>query len=291
VHECCSSRAVGYYLEPLLLLGLFGKKPLGITLRGVTNDGTDPGVDVFRTVTLPLMKRLGIEEGLELKVIKRGARPLGGGEVQLRVPNLRTLPPVNLVDEGMVKRIRGVSYSMKVSPQNTNRMVDGARGLLNKLLSDVYIFTDAVSGAASGLSPGYGLTLVAETTSGCLISAEACATTGGGSDGAGGESSEEPLLVPEDIGRLASQALLEEVRRGGVVDGCHQGLLLMLAALGPEELNQVRLGPLTPHTVRTLRCVRDVLGVTFHMKAEVGSGTIFLTAVGAGVKNLAKKVT
>jgi hypothetical protein len=24
---------------------------------------------------------------------------------------------------GMVKRVRGVSYSMKVSPQNTNRMV------------------------------------------------------------------------------------------------------------------------------------------------------------------------
>ena len=50
----------------------------------------------------------------------------------------------------MVKRIRGVSYSMKVSPQNTNRMVDGARGVLNALLSDVYIFTDAVSGEGEG---------------------------------------------------------------------------------------------------------------------------------------------
>lgn len=113
-----------------------------------------------------------------MQVAKRGAWPLGGGEVQLKVPALRLLPPVNLVDEGMVKRIRGVSYSMKVSPQNTNRMVDGARGVLNKLLSDVYIFTDAVSGHSSGYSPGYGLTLVAETTSGCLISAECCATTG-----------------------------------------------------------------------------------------------------------------
>ena len=45
----------------------------------------------------------------------------------------------------MVKRIRGVAYSMKVSPQTTNRMVDGARGVLNKLLADVYIFTDAIS--------------------------------------------------------------------------------------------------------------------------------------------------
>ena len=30
--------------------------------------------------------------------------------------------------------------------------------------------------------------------------------------------------------------------RGGVVDGAHQGLLLLLAAIGPEEANQVRQG-------------------------------------------------
>lgn len=57
------------------------------------------------------------------QVVKRGARPLGGGEVVLRVPIMKTLPPISLTDEGMVKRIRGVAYSMKVSPQNTNRMV------------------------------------------------------------------------------------------------------------------------------------------------------------------------
>ena len=129
-HDCCTSRSIGYYLEPLAILGLFGKKvgawgawlegigvsclhgsecmvfrimgresqadfserhcspqttthpalpqlppfalpltlpfpailcyppqPLSITLRGITNDSGDPGVDVFRTVTLPLLVR------------------------------------------------------------------------------------------------------------------------------------------------------------------------------------------------------------------------------------------
>lgn len=73
---------------------------------------------------------------------------------------------------GMIKRIRGVAFSAKVSPQSSNRLVDGARGVLNAFLADVYIFTDHVSGAESGLSPGYGLTLVAETTAKNLISAE-----------------------------------------------------------------------------------------------------------------------
>ena len=73
----------------------------------------------------------------------------------------------------MVKRIRGVAYSMRVSPQASNRLVDGARGELNALLADVYIFTDHMAGAEAGASPGYGLALVAETTSGRLLSAEA----------------------------------------------------------------------------------------------------------------------
>lgn len=63
----------------------------------------------------------------------------------------------------------------QVSPQTANRMVDGARAVLNQLLADVYIFTDAMSGRDSGASPGYGITLVAETTSGCLLSAQAAA--------------------------------------------------------------------------------------------------------------------
>ncbi|KAL6764647.1 RNA 3'-terminal phosphate cyclase domain-containing protein [Haematococcus lacustris] len=296
VHDCGTSRSMGWFMEPLVVLALFAKRPLSITMKGVTNDQLDPSVDVMRTVTLPLLKRLGVEDsGMELKVVKRGAKPLGGGELVLRMPIVKQLAHISMTDEGMVKRIRGVAYSMKVSPQNTNRMVDGARGVLNQLLADVYVFTDALSGSSSGLSPGFGLTLVAETTSGCLISAEAAASAGGraagGEQGAGLEALQEPLVVPEDVGRLAAQALLEEVQRGGVVDGSHQPLILTLAALGPEEMHEVRLGPLTTQAVRTLRLLRDFAGVTFNIRTERDSQTVFLSCIGAGLKNLARKTT
>lgn len=78
---------------------------------------------------------------------------------------------------GAVRRIRGVAHSMRVSPQSSNRMVDGARSVLNDLLADVYIFTDHMTGLEAGQSPGYGMMLVAETTTGCFISAECTAST------------------------------------------------------------------------------------------------------------------
>lgn len=34
VHDCGASRSIGYFLEPLVVLGLFGKKPLSIRLKG-----------------------------------------------------------------------------------------------------------------------------------------------------------------------------------------------------------------------------------------------------------------
>lgn len=83
-HDCPPSRAIGYFLEPLSLVALWGKKPLTAVLRGVTNDTTDCGVDVFRTVTFPLLRKLtGAEDGFELKV------GWAGGWVALRGANVR----------------------------------------------------------------------------------------------------------------------------------------------------------------------------------------------------------
>ena len=70
-----------------------------------------------------------------------------------------------------------------------------------------------------------------------------------------------------------------------------QALLLTLCALGPRELSTVRLGPLTPHAVRTLRHLRDFFGVTFNVAPDAGSQTIFLSCVGAGVRNISKRST
>jgi RNA 3'-terminal phosphate cyclase-like protein len=307
-HDCGASRAIGYFLEPLSLLSLWGRKPLTATLIGITNDATDPTVDTWRTVTLPLLKALsGLDKDeasgggggdFELRIVRRGAPPNGGGQIILRIPIIKQTisSPVNLIDEGMVKRIRGIAYSTKVSPQASNRMVDGARGVLNALLADVFIFTDHMSGKEGGLSPGYGITLVAETTTGRMLAAEASMASSSNNhrrnnnSNYNNEEEEEEEVVPEDLGRRAAHSLLEEVSRGGVVDGSHQGLVLLMAALGPDEMSEVRLGPLTPYAVRTMRHIKDFFNVQFSVRPERESGTVFLSCIGAGYKNVSKKL-
>ena len=54
----------------------------------------------------------------------------------------KKLETVSLVDEGKVKRIRGLLTSAKVSPQLTTRVVDKVREVLNDYIPDVWIHTD-----------------------------------------------------------------------------------------------------------------------------------------------------
>lgn len=57
---------------------------------GITNDSEDPSVDTFRSTTLHILKRFGVNsEGLELKIESRGVAPGGGGEILLSVPILQ----------------------------------------------------------------------------------------------------------------------------------------------------------------------------------------------------------
>ena len=249
-------------------------------------------VDLIRTVTLPHLQPFGIETGLELRVRpqysslavtddvlqikRRGAAPLGGGQVQFLCPVIKQAKTLNFVEPGRIKRIRGIacvlwnpclrkavrsrnsmldatySHAVRVSPQFSNRMIDACRSVLNRYIPDIYIYSDVYKGEESGKcvpsvlhrrlasdahllvrSPGYALSLLAESTTSALHSSEAISMPGSS---------------PEDVALAAARALLVEVRRGGCVDRTHQCLVLLMMVLGSEDVGRVRIGEFSPRT-------------------------------------------
>ena len=120
-------------------------------------------------------------------------------------------------------------------------MVEAAKGILLKYIPDVFVLTDHRKGPASGLSPGFGITLTAETTTGAFLSAETASNPQGGKN----------VVVPsvaEQLGEQAAYLLLEEIYRGGCVDSSNQHLVLLFMALGQKDVSKVLLGPLSPYT-------------------------------------------
>lgn len=160
-------------MDVLLALGPFCKIPINATLRGITNSKDCPSVDHIKNSALPnLLRFLIVDEGLELKVKQRGLRPDGGGEITFKCPVRKVLRSVQVYKSGMVKRIRGIAYASKVSPMLANRAIETAKGKLLQFIPDIYIYVDQNRGKNAGNSPGFGVSLVAETTEGSFYGAE-----------------------------------------------------------------------------------------------------------------------
>jgi RNA 3'-terminal phosphate cyclase-like protein len=124
----CRRRSIGYFIEAVLPLCLFAKAPVELHLTGVTNHPSDVSVDLLRAALPPLLQACGVDTaGFAIRTRRRGFQPEGGGLVEFRCPNVRELTPMNLCDEGTLKRVRGTAVTAKVSPQVANRLTQSSR--------------------------------------------------------------------------------------------------------------------------------------------------------------------
>jgi len=291
-HQCSLTRGVGYWLEPILALAPFCKHPLHLVLTGVTNNQVDPSPDIIKGSCLPVLRKFLLDDaGLELTVNKRGAAPGGGGQVVLKCPVKKSIRPVQIMDQGKIKRIRGVAWGARVSPSVANRVVESAKGKLLQFIPDIYIYTDHMTGGKSGHSPGFGLVLTAETNTGVFISAEVCSNPAG---------SDQGPSVPEELGVQGAHQLMEEIFRGGCADSLSQSLTVLLMGLGPPDVSKFVVGPLSPYTVQCLRHVKDFMDLTFKLETldkeeeeekhlKMGADKVILTCVGVGFTNMSKR--
>lgn len=274
----------------LIAFGPFCKFAIEANLKGVTNSLDNPSVDHVKSSAFSIMKRFIVEEGsYELKVQKRGMKPLGGGEVIFKMNPVKKLKTLQLTSHGMVKRIRGVVYACKVSPTFANRTVESSKGIMLNFLPDVYIHTDQNKGKLSGLSSGFGINLSAETTEGVIYAAESVSTTQG--------------TLPEDLGRDCANKLLDEIYRTGCCDSTFQWLMMLYMALGPKSVSKVVVGSLSQYSIAFLQLLREFFGITFKLDTfkedkdvedeemdEGASPRVVLTCVGIGYSNITKRV-
>jgi RNA 3'-terminal phosphate cyclase-like protein len=297
--EC--TRGISYFLLPLCLLAPFAKSKVNVlfTGPGVITSSTEIGdisVDTLRTAILPLYAQFGIMADIELRILKRSCTNSngrgGGGEVQLVFGHQVRLPKtLHLMNAGRVRRIRGVAYAVGVSGSNNARMIESARSLLNEFSSDTYIFSDVSSapliedkknpGVKKKVGVGFGLSLVAESSTSCLYSADVASPPSGG-------------VPPEDIGRNAALQLMETISQGGCVSRVAAPTILTLMAMGSEDVGRLKVG-------REVLATEDMISLSRDLKtfgssewglrdAEDDDNGIIVSIVGRGVGNVGRKI-
>ncbi|KAI9745228.1 MAG: hypothetical protein M1818_001506 [Claussenomyces sp. TS43310] len=302
-----NTRGVSYFLLPLCMLAPFSKAPVNVRLSGpgvitAATAAGDMSADSVRTAILPLYEHFGIlASKLELRILQRSCAGPGGkgggGMVELRFGAQVRLPKTLHLNRsgGKIKRIRGVAYCTGVSASNNARMIHTARGILNPMVSDVHVAAQydqaplvpsndkANPTAKRRTGVGFGLSLVAESSAhGVVYSADAVSPHQGG-------------VTPEDIGKQCAYQLLETISHGGCVTRAAAPTILVLMAMGSEDVGRVRLGRDVVGTQESVDLGRDLknFGASSWGLRDADddeTGDVIVSVKGLGVGNVGRKV-
>jgi RNA 3'-terminal phosphate cyclase-like protein len=172
-------------------------------------------------------------------------------------------------------------------------MIEAARGVLNPMAGDIYIYSEVSTAhflrsadtsniGIAKIGLGFGLSLVAESSTGVLCSTDvACPPSGG--------------QTPEDIGHQCAFQLLDTLSCGGTVSLAAAPTVLTLMAMGLEDVGRLRMG-------REILATEEIIGLGRDLRAFGASGwrirddatgmggEVIVSVVGRGIVSIGRRM-
>ena len=230
-------------LQAAIPAALFAASPTKILLTGGTDVKWSPTIDYLKHVFLPAC---GLEPHVELKVLRRGYYPRGGGEVEATISPCKSKGPILLEPGSETTSVQGIIYSSNLPSHVPRRIEEAAMSALGMPVDIVHENSDA-------LSPGCGITLWARRGRGGILGAVSIGERG---------------VRSEEVGGGCAKMLKEEMSSGASAD-VHLGdqLLLPLALWG----GSFSCRELSLHAKTNIDVIESFLGTRFTVS---GSGSL-----------------
>lgn len=216
-----------------------------LEISGGTDVPGAPTFDYFRGVVVPMLKMVGFD--IEIEILRRGYYPRGGGLIRIKSKNsANKLSPVHMLNCGKVSEFNIVSIAHRLPKHVAERQASSSLNLLKKSFESsvfhVWYETDENSPNLASLDPGSSVAVIAKCENSIM---------GADSLGARGKPAEE-------VGREASQKLIEDLSTGAAVDRHLSDMLPPLLALVKGK-SVFRGAKLTLHAVTNIEIVRKIL--------------------------------
>ncbi len=251
-------------MQSLWIPLIFGGGKFRLKIKGGTDTKWSMPIDYLTEVFVPQIRRYA---DVDVKLVRRGYYPKGGGEVEIKVKGKYTIetvdaaPAIELFRQGTLMQIKGVSHASVdlVDSQVADRQASAAKHVLSGLGVPVNISAQY----SDTLSTGSGITLWAifskvdddvDVLNPIRLGADAL-----------GERGKRAEIVGED----AAKKLLAEIKSGAAVDSHLADNLLPFVALFGGGF---KTSELTAHTKTNLYVVEQFLGK--RLIAEFSDNTI-----------------
>jgi len=268
--EIGTAGSISLLLQALILPCLFAKGKVTLNIKGGTCGKWQASVYYLQNLLLPHLQRF--VEKIELKVIKKGYYPKGGGEVKLEItPRMKKetdfgafneelqvkCAKINLLVQDELEQIRGiVNLSAELQEKEVGeRIKKAAEGSLKefavaKNIRIEYSKTDSVGGE---------LVLWALFSEKGKINFDNPVVLGGDALIEKGKSS-------ESIGKEAAEKLKREIASGAAVDHYIEDQLIQFMGLLPGS--EIEVSELSEHTKTNIYVVEKFLPVSFKIKGK-----------------------
>jgi RNA 3'-terminal phosphate cyclase (ATP) len=218
-----------------------------ITVTGGTHVPASPSFHYLDYHWLPFLRRLGLDGTLSLDLA--GFYPEGGGKVSVTIQPVGEIKPIQLIQRGEFKQIRGLSAVANLD----RRIAERQRNQVLRRLGDRYLINDLRVAQLPARNKGTMLLLLAE-----FEHSQACFFSLG-----------EPGKPAERVADEAVDALESFMETGGAIDYflADQLLLPLAFASGQSRINTSRI---TNHLLTNAAVIQTFVPVHIEIDGKVG---------------------
>lgn len=229
-------------LQSLLIASIYNNVEVEIT--GGTDVKFAPSIDYAKFVTLPILKKIGINA--EIEILKRGYYPKGGGRVRAVIKKTDKFKRVNFTEKGKISEIYGISHAsanLRYKNVAERQKIAAEKFLRDNLNVEIKIKEEYVN----TFSTGSGITLFAKTEKTIY---GACSL---------GEINKKA----ENVGIECAKNLINEIKNDAGVDSHTSDQIIPYLALSKGKVKVVK----TMHTITNIHVV-NLFG--FNIKEKEG---------------------
>ena len=262
--------SISLLLQALILPCMFAANKVTLTIRGGTCGKWQASVDYIQNILLPHLQKF--VQKIELKVLKRGYYPKGGGEVMLEIsPKCKLkdftefssfleelqikIPTIKLIKQGKLEQIRGIVNisSQLAEKENEENIKKAAEVNLKEYEVPINIRIDY----ANSLSVGGEIVLWTVFSQEEMINFENPIILGGNALIEKGKSSEQ-------VAKEAVESLKKEINSEAAVDHYLTDQLIPFMALIPGS--EIVSSNVSNHTKTNIYVVEKFLDVGFKVE-------------------------
>jgi len=265
--------SVTLFLQAVLFPLLFAEKQTKTTIIGGTNTMWAMPVEYLQNVLLPQVRPFC--EEIEVKVLRRGYFPKGGGKIELRIkPKYHKKdfdpfdefprhehPHINLTNQGKLQLIQGISHASNqlATRKVAERQKEAAESLLKKWSVPMSISVEYVD----SYSIGSGISLWAKYAEKADVMPNVIL---------GGSALGAPKITAEKVGREAAEDLLKQMKKDITADQhLADNVIPLMALFVPSSIHP---STITNHTKTNIYTCNKFLKTTFNIENNIISSKL-----------------